>query len=252
MNLGEQLTELRNNILRDRSDIIAGDTDSLWTDETLLSYIKDAERRFARQTLILRDATTLAVCQIKIKTGVNMYPMHPSVLSVVSARFDTQEYDIRRTGRTLVQQQVQQESLNFDTPIVNTMPPGSPSAYYTDETMVYATQGRITVGIYPVPDADSNDKIIALRVIRLPIGGYTLDDLNRDSEIPEDYQLDVLEWAAYRAQRTFDGDAGSPTQANAHKDAFDEAVKNAIRELKRKMFANNGLRYGGNGFTWTR
>lgn len=252
MNLDDQLTELRVNILRDRSDIIAGDTDSLWSDETLLRYIEDAERRFARQTLCMRDSTTPEVTRIKLKAGVATYPVHRSVISVLSARYDTNTYDMARSGHAIVTQSNPPEFLSFDPATPYTVAPGAPLAYYTDETLVFARQGAVVMTVYPVPGAAEDGKLLYLRTIRLPMTKYTLDDLERDSEIPEDYHLDVLEWAAYRAQRGFDADAGAPTSADAHKKAFDDAIANAIREMKRKMFGNTGIRYGANGFSWTR
>ena len=252
MNLDDQLSELRFNILRDRSDIIAGDTDSLWSDETLVRYIKDAERRFARQSLILRDSTTASVVQIKLKTGVQDYPLHPSVLAVLSAKWKDDAFDLQRSGHALIKQANPPEFLSFDPSAPTSVSPGRPLAYFTDETVVYAHSGRVVLSVYPAPSSVENDTIVYMRVIRLPVVRYSMDDLDRESELPEDYQLDVLEWAAYRAQRGFDSDAGAPTSAEAHKAAFDLAVQNAIKETKRKMFSNIPFRYGVNGFSWTR
>lgn len=252
MTLAEQLQELRVNILRDRSDIIAGDTDSLWSDETLLLYIKDAERRFARRTLLLRDSTTAEVTTIKIKTGVATYAAHKSVIAVLSARFGSNNFDLQRSGHALVTQARPAESLDLNTISANPTAVGAPVAYYTDETLVFARQNTITVTVYPTPTATENNLNLSMRVIRLPMQGYSRNDLARESEIPEDYQLDVLEWAAYRAQRGYDGDAGAPTQAEQHRAAFEAAMATAVQETKRKMFANVGFQYGTNGFAWGR
>jgi hypothetical protein len=252
MTLAEQLQELRTNILRDRSDIIAGDTDSLWSDETLLLYIKDAERRFARRTLLLRDSNTIEATTIKIKTGIATYVTHKSVIAVLSARFGSNTFDLQRSGHALVTPARPAESLDLDTINANPTATGAPVAYYTDETAVFARQSAVTVTLYPVPTAVENNQNLVMRVIRLPMGGYTSSDLTRESEIPEDYQLDVLEWAAYRAQRGYDGDAGAPTQADQHRAAFEAAIATATQEAKRKMFANVGFQYGANGFAWGR
>jgi len=257
MNLGDQLDELRDNILRDTSDLIGGPQDDLWSDATLLRYIEDAERRFARQTLIIRDATTPACTQVVLQTGVSMYPLHPSVLAVISANYTPaggQQYDLYRSGHALVAQTVPLEALQFDptNPYSSALPPGAPLAYFTDETLVYAQQSRVTLTVYPAPSDTQNGTIVPMRVIRLPMCGYGQKDLGRESEIPKDYQLDVLEWAAYRAQRNWDGDGGAPTSAAQHKQAFDDAVTQAEKETKRKMFANTAIRYGANGFSWTR
>lgn len=252
MNRSDQLDELRGNILRDTSDLIVGDTDALWSDKTLLRYIKDAERRFARQTLILRDGHSASYCQITLRAAVREYALHELVIGVISARAAGQQTDLYRSGHALVQVPKSREILDFDTISNDTATTGAPQAIYTDETLVYASRGRVTASIYPVPDAPAAGTVINARVIRLPKGEYSLQQLDEESEIPEDYQLDVLQWAAYRAQGNHDGDAGSATSADRHKSAFDEAVARAIEELKRKVFVNTGLNYGQNGFTWER
>lgn len=252
MTLDDQLQELRFNILRDRSDMIAGDTDSLWSDETLVRYIGDAERRFARRSLILRDATTPEVCQIRLIAGTNQYPIHRSVIAIISARYAGNQYDMQRSGHAIIANSNPPEFLSFDPASPPTISPGPPLAYYTDETMVFGRQGGITLMTYPPPGLAEDKTTVNLRVIRMPVSTYTMNDLGIESEIPEDYQLDVLEWAAYRAQRGFDGDAGAPTSADAHKAAFEEAIARATQELKRKMFANTGIQFGSNGFSWVR
>lgn len=252
MNLADQLEELRFNILRDTSDIIAGDRDSLWSDETLIRYIGDAERRFTRRTLILRDGTTPEVIRFTLRNGVKTYPLHPSILSVISANYDGAQSDLLHSGHAMVVAAPPPTFMTFNPSARYTLPPGDPIAFYTDESLVFDMEGRVTMTMYPVPGPDQDGKIIQMRVARMPTTDYSINHLNRASEIPESYVLDVLEWAAYRAQRTFDADAGAPTSADAHKKAFDEAVDNAIQEAKRKMFQNIGYKYGRNGFSWVR
>jgi hypothetical protein len=249
--LGEELSELRNNILRDRSDQIAGVSDDLWTNETLLRYIKDGERRFARQTLCIRDSTTPAVTQIKLKTGVVTYPLHKAVMGVLSARYNTDQFDIQRSGHALVSQFTPPEFLTYDPSTGFNAQPGRPIAFYTDETTVFATQGKVTLSVYPTPSALEEGNILYLRSIRNPMTDYSLENLDAESEIPEDYQLDCLEWAAYRALRHFDADAGASAPSDHHKQAFSDAVAQATLEIKRKLFANTTLRYGTNGFSYT-
>lgn len=252
MKIQEKLDELRSNILRDTSDIIAGDTDSLWSDDSLLRYIKDGERRFARQTLLLRDATTPQVCQVKLKTGVQNYPLHEAVLSVLSARYNTDQFDLSRSGHGILNQVVPPEFLSFDPSIAYQVAPGRPSAYNTDETLVYAQSARVTFSIYPLPSADENNNIVYLRVARLPLCKYTMSDLAVESEIPENYELDPLQWAAYRATANHDAEAGDAKASERHKAAFEAAVKAATKEIKRAMFANISHRFGMAGFSWER
>jgi len=248
----ELLDELRDNVLRDTSDIISGNADALWSDETLLRYIKDAERRFARRTLLLRDATTPVATVITLKQGVVTYPCHKSVLSVISARCLGDNYDLSRRGHALIGQTPPVDFLTFDPSIQDGTLPGHPLAYYTDETTVFATQNRVTFSVWPAPSPLEDGLVVNLRVARLPLSTYDHACLNSESEIPEDYQLDMLEWAAFRAQNTLDGDAGAPTPAAGHKANFEEAVERAMKELRRKLFGSTAFRYGSNGFNWTR
>lgn len=256
MNLRDQLDELRNSILRDSSDLIAGNQDSLWADRTLIRYIADAERRFARQTMCLRDSTTPEVCRVTLREGKQFYPLHESVFSVLSARYWDQgtPYDLNRTGHALIAQASPIESVIFDPadPYTAQLPPGPPLAYFTDETSVALRTFRVTLGVYPTPSVTQDGTTLHLRVIRVPMTPYTANAAERESEIPLDYQLDVLEWAAYRAQRTFDGDAGAPTTSDAHKTAFEQAILDCKREMKRRFLATTTLGYSANGFTWTR
>lgn len=252
MTLDEQLEELRNNMLRDNSDLVSGSADELWSDETLLRYIKDAERRFARRTLMLRDGTTPEVVQVRLRDGVKTYKLHDSVMAVLAARYDTNNYDMQRSGHALVQPGNPPEFLSFDPANPGSMLPGAPLAYFTDETLVFGRKRAVTMSFYPVPGAAEENKIVYMRVVRYPMTCYGADDLDKESEIPEDYQLDVLEWAAYLAMRGFDADTGSATNSDKHKAAFEEAIARAQMEMKRTIHANTGLAYGSNGFSWGR
>lgn len=252
MILSDRLDELRKNILRDSSALVAGPMDSLWTDDTLLRYIKDAERKFARQTLCIRDATTPEICRFPINQGVVTYPLHKSVISVISSKFDTDTFDIQRSGHALVLQFTPAEYFTYDPTTGYKQQPGRPIAYMTDETLVFARNRAVTYTVYPLPSNTEDGKYIQMRVIRYPLGNYSIDNLNEDSEIPEDYQLDCLQWAAYRATMNHDADAGDSVKSNNHKAAFDRAVAEAIKETKRAMFANTTMRYGSLGTNYVR
>lgn len=252
MTLQDQLDELRKAILRDRSDLVSGDSDSLWTDETLLRYIQDGERRFARRVMCLRDGNTPKYTRVALRDGVTDYPLDPLVFAVVSARPEGQSYDLKRSGHMLLQSIYPIPSLTWDPAESLDVRPGAPLAFHTDETLVYDRQHRVTLSIFPAPDAAAAGTIVNLRVVRMPAGGYDLKCLTRESEIPLDYQLDVLEWAAYRAKRNNDADIGNTPNADSHRDAFEAAIVRAIRETKQRMHAPTGVRYGANGFSWSR
>lgn len=246
MNLEGLLSELRGNVLRDDAELASGPDDRLWKDEALVLYINDAYLRFARRTLALRDASTPEVVEIPLDAGVSLYELHRSILSVVSARYDTDTSDLVRVGRSLMEYMTPPDPIWFD-PDAVILNPGRPRAFGTDETV---EGGTVHLQVWPVPTVTEAGKLIRLRVARKPLVLFTLDDTEAECELPEEYQIDMLEWAAYRAQMNSDVD-GASAMAEKHKDRFEAAVAEVLRDMRRKMFAPLQFQYGRNGFTWS-
>lgn len=91
--------------------------------------------------------------------------------------------------------------------------------------------------------------MIYLRVARLPLAAFTVDQLDAECEIADDYQLDMLEWAAWRALMNSDID-GHRSDAKDHKARFEEAVRMVRKDVLRKIRAPIRFQFGHNGFTW--
>jgi hypothetical protein len=253
MNLGDLLTELRENILHDRSDRVAGSPDYLWSDATLIRYINQAQRRFARKGLILRDSTTPDVTQVTLQTGVTEYTLHPSVLAVISARVSTDNADLARAGHSALNTYRQPDPYFFDPSQLSTLPPGKPLAYSTDETLGVDDNDSVSVPVmrvYPEPNSAYNGTVIKLRVVRLPIDDLTTNNLNAVPEIPQDHHLEMLDWAAYLALRIVDIDGGAPNRAAEFRASFEAHVKEARDAAMRKMFVPLQWGFGRNGFSW--
>lgn len=247
MNLEALLSELRENVLRDDAELASGPNDHLWTDETLVRYINDAYLRFARRTLALRDASTPEVVEVPLDAGVSLYALHDSILSVVSARYANDANDLPRVGRSLMQYMTPPDPLTFDPSSPGALTPGRPIAFATDETV---EEHRVNLKVWPEPTATEAGTLIRLRVARRPLALFTLDNMEQECELDEDYQLDMLEWAAYRAQKNSDVD-GASTAADKHKDAFEDAIASVLKDMRRKMFAPMQWHFGRNGFRWS-
>lgn len=253
MKLSDLLTELRENILHDRSDRVAGSPDYLWSDATLVRYINEAQRRFARKGLVIRDKTTPDVTQVTLQTGVDEYTLHPSVLAVISARLSTDPADLARAGHSAFDTYRQPDPYFFDTSELSTLQPGKPLAYGTDETLGLDDNDSVSsvvLRVYPVPSAAYNNAIIKLRVIRLPIDDLTTNNLNAVPEIPQDHHLEMLDWAAYLALRIVDIDGGAPNRAAEFRGSFEAHVKEARDAAMRKLFTPSQWGFGRNGFSW--
>lgn len=250
MNLGELLEELRDNILHDRSDRVAGESDRLWSDRTLIRYINEAERRMARSALMIRDATTPEVCILETKPFVKEYPLHAAVCAVMSARCEGDRADLARGGHSAFDTYHVPDPYFFDPSTLAQLPPGKMVAWDSDEGMLpddNGSMGRVEFRVYPAPDPVHVQRV-HLRVVRYPL--QRLRRKHDTPEIPEEHHLDMLDWAAYLALRISDIDAGAPDRALEFRQSFETHVAEAKKIALRKMFTTLNWGFGRNGFSW--
>ena len=169
MTLGELLQLLRGPILNDRTDRISGTSDYLWTDETLVTYINEAQRKFASQGLVLRDGTTDEVTKVTLVEGQSTYILHDSILAVMSAKVEGQDVDLNRVGHAVLAAYRAPTESWVDPASLSALPPGSPLAYSTDEGLQsFDSDGlsQITLRVHPVPATAQDGSVIRLRVLR--------------------------------------------------------------------------------------
>lgn len=261
MDIEECLDELQGALLRDVSSQIAGDPDDFWPKPRLLRYINEAQRRFARRALCIRDDSTPAVAKVALVPDQVLYTLHPSVLRVLSARHQDATQDMVRMTHpnTYARMNVFTDhvastdvgGINVNT-LVNAA--NAPAEYSTDESVKVDDKYQIQMLVRPTPSANQAGKFIYLRTIRLPLLTLALDDASDESqspaevtagvtqqlEIPDDYALDMLEWAAFRAWRTYDaeddnGREWATKKANTHSERFEAAVRECRREIEDKL-----------------
>ncbi len=253
MRLQELLDELRDNILNDRSDSVSGDPDQLWTDATLVRYINEAVRRFAKRSFVIRDNTTPEVVNVTLEEGVTEYTLHPSILSVLSAKVDGATRDLNRVGHVVLGDYSNPNAEIFNAALLDQLQAGEPQAFTTDETIGEdddGTNAAVTMRVYPEPSADADGTLIKLRVIRMPIDHLAANTLSAIPEIPADHHLEMLDWAAYLALRIVDQDAGNMKRAADFAASFETHVNDAKRLVLRKLRAPQPWGFGRGGFAW--
>jgi hypothetical protein len=245
--LSDLLDELRSNILNDRG-MSTGDDDRLWSDATLVRYINEAQRRFAKRSFVIRDSRTAEVVTLTIEEGVTEYDLHPSIIGVVSAKIDGAQTDLIRVGHTVLGQYTTQNSIILPAVFEQTSP-AAPMAFATDETLVEDDAGTIatvSMRVFPEPRAEDDGTIIKMRVIRMPI-----DDLRNTGDVPEiplDHHIEMLDWAAYLALRIVDEDAGNAKRAQEFANSFEAHVVEARKLVLSKMYAPQRWGFGRNGW----
>jgi hypothetical protein len=232
MNLRELLDELRRNILRDVSTAANGriKDDSIWSDEALLLYIRDAEAKFASLTMCLRDSNTPEITQVTLVEGQAEYPLDKRIISVQEAVLDGRVVLGRTSWSTRFGVSAPMTpNTSYDAPDES----GQPRIYYTD-------RDSHSIGLYPKPSAQQVGKTLRLQVARMPLIPLSKNNMDAVSEIPEQYHLDMLEWAAWRALRNHDPDIdGAPealgllrARTEQHRTRFEAAVAECKRQFK--------------------
>jgi hypothetical protein len=257
--LSECIDELRTNLLHDNAV-------AYWSDATLVRYIDEAQRRFARRALCIADDTTPEVTRVTLVANQPVYVLHESVLRVKSARHQDSTQDMLRITHPIsfarwnpqtdpVDFFVRSDlATNFDNA---TYTATFPQEYATDEGVQVGDRHQVRMLMRPTPVANQTDKVVFLRVLRLPLSKLQLAHLNASLEIPEDWGMDMLEWAAYRALRNWDGDAGEGggqveewVKAEKHKARFEEAVKECKAEIANKLEQPPTWAFGQGGFSY--
>lgn len=253
MLLSELLDELRSGILNDRSDRTEGTSDYLWTDASLVRYINEAQRRFAVKGLVIRDGTTAEVTEVELVEGQTEYPLHKSVIAVVSAKLSTGAHDLQRVGHSLLAGFTRPDDSVWDMSRYSELDAGAPLAYSTDEQVLIDeddSYGGVSLRVYPEPDAEADGTVIKLRVVRKPLDDLTTSNLSAVPEIPSDHHLEMLDWAAYLALRIVDHDAGDPRRAAEFAASFENHVAQARKLVMRKLFSPTPWGFGRGGWSW--
>ena len=252
MNLDDLLSELRLNILNDRSDRVDGNSDYLWTDETLVRYINEAQRRFATRSLIIRDGTTPEVVEVTLRAGVTEYDLHEAVIAVISGKLDGEPRDLPRAGHSILNQSTLHND-GWDLALSASQSSGKPLAFSTDDQVVEnddSTFSRMSLRVFPAPSAQYDGVKLRLRVVRKPIEELRINNLQAVPEVPADHHLDMLDWAAYLALRIVDVDAGNPKRAQEFANSFEAHVQAARTMVMRKLFAPKPWGIGRGGWAW--
>lgn len=256
MNLTNLIDELRTNILNDRSDRIEdSESDYLWTDATLVRYIDEAQRRLAAEGFVIRDGTTALITQVTLVAGQTVYPLHNTVIAVMSARYDVDTYDLRRGGHSIFNNFRQNDEDGWDLAQSASLSPGRPIAFSTDEQVsadgdTDDTFQIVNLRVYPAPSTAEAGDVIYLRVCRLPQDRLNVDTPEMSPEVPELHHIPMLDWAASLALRIVDQDGGNATASERFAKKFEMYIKTARRTALRKMHAPVTWGFGKSGWSW--
>lgn len=230
MLLSDMLTYTASEFLDDRQVLVDGDNDDLWSDSYLVRQFNQAQKILARRAWCIMEYGETPAGIITLRTGISLYDVHPAVLRVFDSTPSTFSSPLGRTDDIVLRTDTAHDVFNAfevgEAAARASTETGSPRAIATDA-------GSRQVRVYPTPTATENGVQMALKVARLPITYLTLDDTDASPEIPEQWHMDICEFAAGKALTLPNVDADQKVEGRRLLAEFNEVVKEARRDRQR-------------------
>lgn len=226
MKLSELIEYTASEFLDDRTELVDGDPDEIFSDAFLVRQFNEAQRLLARRAWCIIEEGVAPAGHLVLVTGKAVYDLHPSVLRVYLATPSDQEWPLYRTSDSSLRLPRPFEDIPFDLNDTSAASTGRPLAIATDA-------GTRKVRVYRTPSATENGLVVNLKVARLPICWLTLDNMDAEPEVPEDYHEALCRYAAGRALTLPNVDGQQRTIGRDLLAEFNEAVREARQDRQR-------------------
>lgn len=238
MKLSEMLTYTASEYLDDRTDLVDGDADSLWSDSFLVRQFNEAQRLLARRSWCIIEYGVAPAGVIVLRTGVSLYSLNAAVLRVFDATPSTQTAPLGRSEDTNLR----------DTSLSSTFPNDIFTAFEVGEAaslaggsaelsgapIAMATDaGTRVMRIFPPPTSAQNGVVVSLKVARLPVKWLALEDTEAEPEVPEDYHYLLCTFAAGKALTQPNVDGEQKADGRALLKEFYDACREARQDRQR-------------------
>ena len=236
MKLSEMLAYCAGEFLDDRTDLIDGDNDDLWSDDFLVRQFNYAQRMLCRRAWVIIEYGVSPVAVITLVTGKALYPYNKAILRVFDATPSSQVAMLGRTTDEHIRNAGAVGADAFDVgeaaALAGSAETGVPIAIATDA----ATR---TIRVHPVPTAAQNGTRLYLKIARMPIEDLSLEDTDAEPEVPDEWHMDICHYAAGRALTLPNVDADQKPEGRRLLAEFDETVRLARQERERAEMSDN-------------
>lgn len=227
MNLQEMLDYTAAQYLDDRTDLVDGDPDSMWSDEFLITQYNEAQRLIARAAWCIIEEGVAPAGVLVLATDKAVYDLHKSVLHVYFATPTDQARPLIRTSDAILRGARLVPDGNFSIDSSSAASSGRPIAIATDVGTRQIRFGPL------VPSSVENGLAVNLKIARLPATWLTLDDSDAEPEVPEDYHVQLCEYAAGKALTLPNVDGQQKADGRALIERFNDAMRDARRDRHR-------------------
>ena len=227
MNTTQEMLDFTRSYLDDGSQaLVDGDSDILWDDALLLTFMTEAQRQLARAAWCIKEEGVSPAGRLVLATGKAVYDLHPSVLRVELATPSDMENPLFRTSDAVLRGAARDPDLPYDLNDTGTTASGRPLAIATDA-------GTRQVRIFRTPSAAENGLVVNLKIARLPLVALSVDALEARPETPEDYDFAICIYAAGRALTQPNVDGQQRTIGRDLLVEFNDALRDARRDRQR-------------------
>ena len=234
-----QLRDLFRSRIDDPESPGEGDSsDCLWSNAEIYQYMDIAQKRFARDTYILKDSTTSSVCAVTVTADTATVSLSPLIIDIERAR-------LASSGRYLTLRKIQDMQ---DEEVENSYDYGfttlSKWEDVTGSPRILIMNWEEDVGrLAPVPvDNDT----INLSVVRLPLEDIT--GTNVDLEVTNtEYQYVMLEYMMHLAYGKHDADTYDPQKEADKLDVYEFKVNKIKKERQRLYQPMRPVQFDSNG-----
>lgn len=187
--------------------------DAAWGDTRLIRYLSEGQDKFCKKTGFFVDKTNYT---LTLATNTASYALPARAIQVLNVWDGS-----RRLGKFEERDRAPFLGDTWDPGYTDTAV-GLPGAWQAD-----ATTGYIT--LYPTPPAAFNGRVLTLHLWRYSRYALTNDNTTGPGvvavpEIPEDYQLALVEYAAFKALTQHDMEQQDKIKAADHLAMFNQYV----------------------------
>lgn len=230
MNLEALLKFTGATYLDDRTELLDGEPDSLWSNETLTRFFNEYQTRLCRRAWALVDVGHAQAGVIVLVEAKTVYRLHKAVLRVMDATPEdavvplAHVTDQDMTGWTLP------DADFFDVNEVTARTPGATLAFSTDA-------GTRSLRVTPAPAAAQAGLKVNLKVARLPVCDLRFDKLADCPEVDEQWHMHMCYFAAGRALTMPTTDADQKVEGRRLLDECERTIREARQERERAWAA---------------
>lgn len=234
MTLLELVTHLRESILDDvggtsvdwsefSEDNVAS-SQLRWSNEELTRFINEAQNRVCLDALAIKDSTTFT---ISVTAGTATYSLDSRIIQIKGIYLNS-------TGKELIEQEFEDLYTRQNWRNVT----GTPTHYMLDID-------TNKIHLYPKPTANDTIYLIAYR---LPLEQFNWETNDtQSSELRLEYQIPMLNWAAYLAYQKDEANTFDPQRATYFRQLYsaDFTYNSPYSDIRRRRSNNRTISYGG-------